>query len=104
MLCAVGIARPGAKHRWMIRLAWLDGVIKESMLLCPSAWTQGVQAVEALGLDGYHFPAGILLIDLYVKKTRLRQAPLKSYGACLSLVVARPIEEAGLGIKPKLAG
>jgi cytochrome P450 len=41
------------------RLTYLDGVVKESMRLYPSAWTQGRQAVEAFDLDGYHFPAGV---------------------------------------------
>ena len=41
------------------RLTYLDCVVKESMRLYPSAWTQGRQAVEAFDLDGYHFPAGV---------------------------------------------
>ena len=41
------------------RLTYLDWVVKESMRLYPSAWTQGRQAVEAFDLDGYHFPAGV---------------------------------------------
>jgi cytochrome P450 len=41
------------------RLTYLDSVVKESMRLYPSAWTQGRQAVEAFDLDGYHFPAGV---------------------------------------------
>jgi cytochrome P450 len=44
------------------RLTYLDCVIKESMRLYPSAWTQGRQAVEAFDLDGYHFPADTLLM------------------------------------------
>ncbi len=40
------------------RLTYLDWVVKESMRLYPSAWTQGRQAVEAFDLDGYHIPAG----------------------------------------------
>jgi cytochrome P450 len=43
-------------------LVYFDWVIKESMRLYPSAWTQGRQAVEAFDLDGYHFPAGTLLM------------------------------------------
>jgi cytochrome P450 len=43
-------------------LGYLDCVVKESMRLYPSAWTQGRQAVEAFDLDGYHFPAGTLLM------------------------------------------
>jgi cytochrome P450 len=44
------------------RLVYLDWVIKESMRLYPSAWTQGRQAVEAFDLDGFHFPAGTMLM------------------------------------------
>lgn len=44
------------------QLTYFDWVIKESMRLYPSAWTQGRQAVEAFDLDGYHFPAGTLLM------------------------------------------
>ncbi len=44
------------------KLLYLDWVIKESMRLYPSAWTQGRQAVGAFDLDGYHFPAGTLLM------------------------------------------
>jgi cytochrome P450 len=43
-------------------LRYLDWVVKESMRLYPSAWTQGRHAVEAFDLDGYHFPAGTLLM------------------------------------------
>jgi cytochrome P450 len=43
-------------------LVYFDWVIKESMRLYPSAWTQGRQAVEAFDLDGYHFPAGTMLM------------------------------------------
>jgi len=43
-------------------LTYLDWVIKESMRLYPSAWTQGRQAVEAFDLDGYHFPRGTMLM------------------------------------------
>jgi len=44
------------------QLVYLDCVIKESMRLYPAAWTQGRQAVEAFDLDGYHFPAGTMLM------------------------------------------
>jgi cytochrome P450 len=44
------------------RLAYLDWVVKESMRLYPSAWTQGRRAVEAFDLDGYHFPAGTMIM------------------------------------------
>ncbi len=44
------------------RLTYLDWVVKESMRLYPSAWTQGRQAVEAFDLDGYHFPAGVRMM------------------------------------------
>lgn len=44
------------------KLLYLDWVIKESMRLYPSAWTQGRQAVEAFDLDGYHLPAGTMLM------------------------------------------
>ena len=44
------------------RLTYLDWVIKESMRLYPSAWTQGRRAVEAFDLDGYHFPAGTMIM------------------------------------------
>ena len=44
------------------QLAYLDWVVKESMRLYPSAWTQGRRAVGAFDLDGYHFPAGTLIM------------------------------------------
>jgi cytochrome P450 len=44
------------------QLTYLDHVVKESMRLYPSAWTQGRQAVEAFDLDGYHFPAGTMIM------------------------------------------
>jgi cytochrome P450 len=44
------------------RLMYLDQVMKESMRLYPSGWTQGRCAVEDFELDGYHFPAGTLLM------------------------------------------
>jgi cytochrome P450 len=44
------------------QLTYLDWVVKESMRLYPSAWTQGRRAVGAFDLDGYHFPAGTLIM------------------------------------------
>jgi cytochrome P450 len=44
------------------QLTYLDWVVKESMRLYPSAWTQGRQAVAAFDLDGYHFPAGTMIM------------------------------------------
>lgn len=44
------------------QLTYLDCVVKESMRLYPSAWTQGRYAVGAFNLDGYHFPAGTMLM------------------------------------------
>src|SRR5258708_1177096 len=44
------------------QLTYLEWVVKESMRLYPSAWTQGRRAVEAFDLDGYHFPAGTLMM------------------------------------------
>jgi len=46
----------------MVNLRYLDWVVKESMRLYPSAWTQGRQAIAAFDLDGYHFPAGTFLM------------------------------------------
>ncbi|HLI07969.1 MAG TPA: cytochrome P450 [Ktedonobacteraceae bacterium] len=44
------------------QLTYLDQVIKESMRLYPSGWTQGRCAVADFELDGYRFPAGTLLM------------------------------------------
>lgn len=44
------------------QLTYLDQVIKESMRLYPSGWVQGRHAVDDFELDGYHFPAGTLLM------------------------------------------
>ena len=44
------------------QLTYLDQVIKESMRLYPSGWTQGRCAVNDFELDGYHMPAGTLLM------------------------------------------
>ena len=51
-----------AKMEDLAKLQYLDCVIKESMRMYPSAWTQGRQAVKEFDLDGYHFPAGTLLM------------------------------------------
>jgi cytochrome P450 len=44
------------------QLIYLEQVIKESMRLYPSGWTQGRCAVEDFELDGYRFPAGTLFM------------------------------------------
>jgi cytochrome P450 len=44
------------------QLIYLDQVIKESMRLYPSGWTQGRCAVGDFEVDGYRFPAGTLLM------------------------------------------
>jgi cytochrome P450 len=44
------------------RLSYFESVVKESMRLYPSAWTQGRQAVEGFELDGYRFPAGTMIM------------------------------------------
>ena len=44
------------------RLTYLDCVVKESMRLYPSAWTQGRHTVESFELDGYRFPAGTMIM------------------------------------------
>jgi cytochrome P450 len=43
-------------------LPYLEWVLNESMRLYPPAWSQGRRAIEAFDLDGYHFPAGTLLM------------------------------------------
>ena len=44
------------------QLTYLDQVLKESMRLYPSGWTQGRCAVKDFELDGYCMPAGTLLM------------------------------------------
>jgi cytochrome P450 len=44
------------------KLPYLEWVLNESMRLYPPAWSQGRRAVEAFDLDGYHFPAGTMLM------------------------------------------
>lgn len=56
------LAGQDARMEDLARLPYLDCVIKESMRIYPSAWTQGRQAVKEFDLDGYHFPAGTLLM------------------------------------------
>jgi cytochrome P450 len=46
----------------LARLTYLDWIVKESMRLYPSAWTQGRQAVDAVELDGHRFEAGTLFM------------------------------------------
>lgn len=43
-------------------LPYLEWVINESWRVYPPAWTQGRRSIEAFDLDGYHFPAGIIVI------------------------------------------
>ena len=43
-------------------LPYLDWVINESWRVYPPAWTQGRRAIEAFDLDGYHFPAGTIVV------------------------------------------
>src|SRR6266702_2011249 len=56
------LAGRDAKMDDLAKLQYLDCVIKESMRMYPSGWTQGRQAVKEFDLDGYHFPAGTLLM------------------------------------------
>ena len=44
------------------KLSYMEWVLNESMRLYPPAWSQGRRAVEAFDLDGYHFPAGTMLM------------------------------------------
>jgi cytochrome P450 len=43
-------------------LPYLEWVLNESMRLYPPAWSQGRRAIEAFDLDGYHFPAGTMVM------------------------------------------
>ncbi len=40
------------------KLPYLDWVINKSWRIMPPAWIMSRQAIDAFGLDGYHFPAG----------------------------------------------
>jgi cytochrome P450 len=44
------------------KLVYTDMVIKESMRLFPPAWTIGRQAVDDFEVEGYHLPAGQVVI------------------------------------------
>ncbi|MGH2495272.1 MAG: cytochrome P450 [Ktedonobacteraceae bacterium] len=43
-------------------LPYLEWVINEAWRVYPPAWTQGRMASEAFELDGYHFPAGTIVV------------------------------------------
>ncbi len=43
-------------------LPYLEWVLNESMRLYPPAWSQGRRATDAFDLDGYHFPAGTIVM------------------------------------------
>ena len=43
-------------------LPYLEWVINEAWRVYPPAWSQGRRAIEAFELDGYHFPAGTIVI------------------------------------------
>lgn len=43
-------------------LPYLEWVINEAWRVYPPAWTQGRRSIEAFDLDGYHFPAGTVVI------------------------------------------
>jgi cytochrome P450 len=43
-------------------LPYLEWVINEAWRIYPPAWTQARMAIEAFDLDGYHFPAGTIVI------------------------------------------
>jgi cytochrome P450 len=43
-------------------LPYLEWVLNESMRLYPPAWSQGRRAIDAFDLDGYHFPAGTMVM------------------------------------------
>src|SRR5579859_1615644 len=43
-------------------LSYLEWVINEAWRVYPPAWTQGRRSIEAFDLDGYHFPAGTIVI------------------------------------------
>jgi cytochrome P450 len=43
-------------------LPYLEWTINEAWRVYPPAWTQGRMASEAFDLDGYHFPAGTIVV------------------------------------------
>jgi cytochrome P450 len=43
-------------------LPYLDRVVNESWRMYPPAWLQGRRATEAFDLDGYHLPAGLIVL------------------------------------------
>lgn len=43
-------------------LPYLEWVINEAWRVYPPAWTQGRKAIDAFDLDGYHFPAGTIVV------------------------------------------
>lgn len=51
----------------LAKLPYLEAVLNESWRFYPPAWTQSRRALEAFDLDGYHFPAGtVMLITQWV--------------------------------------
>jgi len=44
------------------RLTYTEWVLNESMRIYPPAWVQGRRAIAAFDLDGYHFPAGTMVM------------------------------------------
>lgn len=46
----------------LTNLPYLEWVINESWRILPPAWIQGRRAIEAFDLDGYHFPAGSIVM------------------------------------------
>lgn len=49
------------------RLPYLDAVLNEAWRFYPPAWSQGRRSTEDFELDGYHFPAGtVVLINQWV--------------------------------------
>jgi cytochrome P450 len=44
------------------QLTYTEWVLNESMRIYPPAWRQARRAFEAFNLDGYHFPAGTILM------------------------------------------
>ena len=51
----------------LARLPYLEAVLNESWRVYPPAWAQTRQASEAFELDGYHFPAGtVVMVNQWV--------------------------------------